>query len=125
MRKLFAASVFCALALFAAAASAADVSGKWVAQVPGRGGNTQEVTFNFKVDGSKLTGTTVTPRGENEISDGKVEGDQISFTQTLEFNGNSFKLVYTGKVSGDQIEFTREREGGQGRTAKFTAKRAS
>ena len=123
MRTLF-AYLLC-LAFFAVAASAVDVSGKWVAQVPGRGGNTQDVTFNLKADGSRLTGTTTTPRGETEISDGKIDGDQISFTQTLEFNGNQVKLIYTGKVSGDQIEFTREREGGQGRSVKFTAKRAS
>lgn len=107
------------------AALAADVNGKWVAQVPGRGGQTREVTFNFKADGSTLTGTVTTPRGDNPISDGKVEGDNISFTQTLEFGGNEVKLLYKGTVSGDEIKFTRSREGGQGRTQEFTAKRAS
>ena len=29
---------------------AGDVNGKWVAQVPGRGGQTRETTFNFKAD---------------------------------------------------------------------------
>jgi hypothetical protein len=125
MRKLLSASLFCALVLFAVAAFAADVSGKWVAEVPGRNGNTREVTFNFKADGANLTGTVATRRGDMEISDGKIDGDQISFTQTMEFNGNSIKLLYKGKVSGDQIEFTREREGGEGRTQKFTAKKAT
>ena len=39
-------------------AHAADITGKWTAQVPGRDGQTRETTFNFKVDGEKLTGTT-------------------------------------------------------------------
>ncbi len=111
--------------LFTLAAVAADVTGKWVAQVPGRGGQAMETTFNFKVDGDTLTGTIAGARGESKISDGKVSGDEISFTQVLEFNGNQIKLLYKGKVSGDEIQFTREREGGQGRSQQFTAKKAS
>ena len=111
--------------LAAAVTFAADVNGKWVAQVPGRGGQTRDVTFNFKADGSQLTGTITTPRGDMEISDGKIEGDDISFATGVEFNGNQFKLLYKGKVSGEEIKFTRQREGGEGRTAEFTAKRAS
>ena len=30
--------------------AAAGVDGKWVAQVPGRGGQTRETTFNFKAE---------------------------------------------------------------------------
>jgi len=112
------------LALTAAAVLAVDVSGKWVAQMQGRNGQTQEVTFNFKADGNQLTGTVTTRRGESQISDGKINGDEISFTQELEFNGNRMKFLYKGKVAGDEIKFTREREGGQ-RTQEFTAKRAS
>jgi len=113
------------LLLAAVAAFAADVSGKWVAQVPGRNGQTREVTMNLKADGATLTGTVSGRGGDNPISDGKIDGDNISFTQTLEFNGNSVKLIYKGKISGDEIKFTREREGGEGQPAEFTAKRGS
>ena len=109
---------------FAGAVMAADVSGKWTAQVPGRGGDPQETTFNFKVSGNTLTGTMATPMGETAIADGKVEGDKISFSVTREFGGNSVKLLFKGAVSGGEIKFTREREGG-GRTQEFTAKRAA
>jgi hypothetical protein len=102
-------------------AFAASVDGKWTAQVPGRQGNTQEMTFNLKADGSTLTGTITSPRGEAKIDDGKVDGDNISFSQTFERGGNSMKIMYKGKVSGDTIEFTR---GAGDREAKFTAKRA-
>jgi hypothetical protein len=115
------------LLLGTAAAFAADVSGKWVAQVPGRGGQTREITFNLKADGSSLTGTVTTMRGDAPISDGKIDGDNISFSQVMEFNGNSMKINYKGKISGDEIKFTREREGGrgEGQAATFTAKRGS
>ena len=112
------------LILAAAALLAGDVNGKWVAQVPGRGGELREVTFSFKADDDKLTGTITGPRGETEISDGKISGDEISFTQVMDFGGNQVKLHYKGKVSGDEIKFTRQREGGE-RTQEFTAKRPS
>src|SRR5215469_9551756 len=102
------------LGTMAGLARAADISGKWVAQVPGRNGQTRETTFNFKVDGSKLTGTVSGPRGDNPISDGKVDGGDISFTVAVSFNGNDIKMNYKGKVSGDEIKFTRTIEGGPG-----------
>jgi hypothetical protein len=110
--------------LFALTALAADVSGKWTAQVPGRGGQTREATFNLKADGNTLTGTITGPRGDADISDGKIDGNQISFTQTLEFNGNTIKFLYKGTVSGDEIKFTRARDGGDQPPQEFTAKRA-
>ena len=113
------------LGLLALTALAADITGKWTAQMPGRGGQTRETTFNFKVDGNTLTGSVSGPRGDMEITDGKIDGDNISFTQTMEFNGNTMKFVYKGTVSGDEIKFTRTREGGEGRAQEFTAKRAS
>ena len=102
------------------AAFAADISGSWSADVPGRQG-TQPTTFNFKVDGNKLTGTVTNARGETPIVDGKIDGDKISFSQKLEFGGNSMTIMYKGMVSGSEIKFTREREGGQ--PQEFVAKR--
>ena len=112
------------MGLLSLTALATDVSGKWLAQAPGRDGQTHEVTFNFKVDGDTLTGTVTTPRGDVEISDGKVSGNEISFTQTMQFGGNEVKLIYKGTLSGDEIKFTRTREGSE-RSQEFTAKRAS
>ncbi len=103
---------------------AADVTGKWTAQVPGRGGQTRETTFNFKVEGEKLTGTISGMQGDIPISDGKVKGDDISFVVTMNFGGNEVKMNYKGKVAGDEIKFTREREGGNQPPQEFTAKRA-
>jgi hypothetical protein len=102
---------------------AADATGKWTAQVPGRDGQTRETTFNLKVEGDKLTGTMTGRQGDIPLSDGKVQGDDISFTVTLNFQGNEVKLDYKGKVAGDAIKMTRHREGSE-QTAEFTANRA-
>lgn len=107
--------------IFAAAAWAADVTGKWVAQVPGRNGN-QEMTMNLKQDGSALTGTISGGRGDQTISDGKVEGDNVSFVINVEFQGNKIAQNYKGTVSGSEIKFTRE-VAGRGNPVEFTAKK--
>ena len=122
MRKLMTTGFL--LGLLTLTALAADISGKWTAQVPGRGGQTRAQTFNLKADGNTLTGTVSGRGGDMPIADGKIDGDTISFTQTMEFNGNTMKLVYKGTVSGDEIKFSRTRDGGEGQAQEFTAKRA-
>jgi opacity protein-like surface antigen len=120
LRKLaLAALVF---ALGSVTALAADFNGKWTAEVQGRMG-TQTVTFDFHVDGSTVTGKVTTPRGESDISDGKVDGDNISFVQVVNFNGNEMKINYTGKADGDTIKFSRQMNDRP--AAEFVAKRAS
>ena len=94
-------------ALGSVAALAADFNGKWNAQVQGRNG-TQTLVFDFHVDGTTLTGKITTPRGDTDISNGKVDGDTITFDQVMNFNGNSFTISYTGKAAGDTIKFTRQ-----------------
>lgn len=120
--------VFFAAAFVLAAAAlawAADVNGKWVAQVPGRGGQTRETTLTLKAEGGKLTGTVTGMQGEAPIADGTIKGDDISFTQTFTppQGGDPVKILYTGKVSGDEIKFTRTRQGSDQPGTEFTAKR--
>ena len=106
---------------------AADVTGKWTAEVQGRGGNTMTVNMNLKADGNALTGTISGRNGETDISDGKIDGNNLSFTVVREFNGNQFKQNYKGTLDGDTIHFTLTMEGGQGqgRSRQFDAKRAA
>src|ERR1700692_3285641 len=96
------------LAVFALSALAADVAGTWKAMAEGPNGS-MERTFVFKVDGNKLTGeTTSTMMGKSTITDGKVDGDNLSFTITGKIQDNEMKLNYKGKVTGDEIHFTAE-----------------
>jgi opacity protein-like surface antigen len=109
-------------AAFAMLAAAADVTGKWTAQVPGRDNQTREVVFHFKAEGAKLTGTMSGPQGADiAISDGKVDGDSIAFSVKLEFNGNSMVRNYSGTVSGDEMKMKSQTQRG---AQEFVAKRA-
>lgn len=107
------------LLTFAWGVWAADVSGKWTAQVPGRSGQMREVTITLQASGQTLTGTVSGRQGDNPISEGKISGDDISFKVAAQ-NGTQ---TYTGKVAGNEIKF--KREGGQGAPIEFTAKRAA
>jgi hypothetical protein len=117
------AFVFGTLVALAASAWAADVTGKWTAQVPGRGGQTRETTFNFKADGEKLTGTMSGMQNDLEIQDGKLKGDDVSFSVKVNFQGNEMKMNYKGKLAGDEIKFTRQVENSDRPATEFTAKR--
>jgi hypothetical protein len=60
------------------------------------------------VDNGKLTGTAKSQFAETKISEGVVKGDEISFVENLDFQGQPLRIVYKGKVSGDEIKFTRQ-----------------
>ena len=110
------------LAVFATSALAADVTGTWKAKADFNG-QTRERTFVFKVEGTKLTGeTTSSMMGKSTITDGKVEGDNISFTITVKFQDNEMKLNYKGKIKGDEIHFTVDNPQG-GQTIEWNAKK--
>ena len=52
----------CFLLALSFVCAAADVTGKWVAQVPGREGQTRETTFDLKAAGDYLDRHHVGPR---------------------------------------------------------------
>jgi hypothetical protein len=94
------------LAVFAITASAADISGNWNGTAEGPQGALQR-TFTFHQEGSKLTGeTTSSFTGKSAITDGKVEGDAISFSITANIQGNEIKINYKGKITGDTIKLS-------------------
>lgn len=102
----------CAVLLLGAVATqAADATGTWTWSTPGRnGGEPRKMTLKLKAEGEKLTGTLTAPGRQGaeprpvEIGDGKVKGDDVSFTVTREFQGNKMVAKYHGKVSADSIK---------------------
>jgi hypothetical protein len=125
MRKLLVLSAGLILALLLAPASparaAADVTGTWTAQMQGPNGD-MTLTFHFKQDGDKLTGTVESSMGGDafEISNGKIDGDKISFDTS--FNGMT--INHAGTVSGEEIKLSAKSDDGQMPPMDLTLKRA-
>jgi len=88
-------------------AFAADITGKWTASFETQVG-VQNYTYEFKLAGDKLTGTTKSQFGQSEITEGTVKGDDVSFVENLKFQDQMLRITYKGKISGDEIKFTRQ-----------------
>jgi hypothetical protein len=118
--------------IFALSASAADINGRWIAQVTSPSGspggdriftfkaagdtvtgtilNQQTVNATFEVAGQpKMTGKLTTQTGNpTEISDGKITGNEISFVTVTKMGQMEMKTTYKGTISGNEIKFTAE-----------------
>jgi hypothetical protein len=81
----------------------ADVSGKWKGSIETPNGPLEQ-TFTFKVDGANLTGGVSSQFGENPISEGKVDGDNISFIVVFKFEANEFRIAHKGKLTGEELK---------------------
>ena len=111
MRFKYLILAFAPLLGTAAAALGGRVTGTWTAEFDTQIG-VQKYMFTFKVDGEKLTGEAVAERmGEKStvtLTGGTVKGDQIAFTEPLNFQGQDVPITYTGTIAGDEIKFTRK-----------------
>jgi len=123
MKALWLLVLFPALTLGAAA----DVTGKWVgtAEFKTSEGEVRgdPAMMIFKQEGEKLTGT-VGPHDAEQfpISNGKVEGDRLSFEVVLASGTARVEM----KIEGDELkgEGKQTRADGSVRTAKLSLKRA-
>jgi hypothetical protein len=104
-------AVVAVLFLGALPALAADVAGKWASEFDSQIG-LQKYTFDLKVDGEKVTGKASFERmgqkGEADLLEGKLVGDQLSFVETFDAMGTAVRIEYKGTVKGDEIAFTRQ-----------------
>ena len=134
-KLLFAGMILLVVALVALAADA--VTGKWVYETQGRDGTPRQTTLNLKADGATLTGDISGGMGgrggggggapaATPISNGKVDGNNITFDVTRDFGGNSFTIKYAGVVSGSEMKLKtimQDPNGGEPRTQEATAKK--
>jgi hypothetical protein len=88
-----------------------SASGTWRAEFDTQIG-LQKYVYTIKQNGPELTGSaTADIAGEKRevaLKDVKLKGDTLTFTETLEFQGNAVAITYTGIVAGEQIRFVRK-----------------
>ena len=104
---------------------ASDISGSWNAEFDSQVGK-QKYTYVFTVAGTSITGeAAVNIAGtdmKSKIVEGNVDGDNVTFVETLNYSGQDLRITYTGTVAGDEMNLKRDVGGMGGET--ITAKRA-
>jgi hypothetical protein len=104
---------------------AADITGQWKASFDTQIG-VQKYVYEFKTEGAKITGKASFERengkGEIDLKEIKLAGDDISFMEPFGFDGQEIRIDYQGKVSGDEMKLTRRV--GEFATEQVVARRA-
>jgi hypothetical protein len=91
--------------------AATDVTGTWEGEFSMPDGSaTFPLSFTFKQEGTKLTGSIANPQGGDPITitDGTVDGDKISFK--VSFNG--VNITHQGTINGDEIKLSSKADSG-------------
>jgi enterochelin esterase-like enzyme len=99
------------LAVISLSAIAADITGTWKTEFETQVG-LQKYTFTLKQEGNAVTGKANAEIGgekyESKLKDGKVEGDNVSFVELLNFQGNDLEIRYKGTVSEREMKLNRQ-----------------
>lgn len=121
MRKIFSCAVLPLMLVLAASASAPSVGGSWKADVPRGNGRFITAVFDFEVDGSSLTGLVHAATREFPLVDGKIKGNEISFSV------DGATGFFTGQLDGDELKMKVKYDGGENgsKTMPFTAVRVT
>jgi hypothetical protein len=100
--------IFLPVVLSAAELTPALLAGKWIATFESNRSQQITVTYVFKAQGGKLTGTASSAfTGEGELSDIKLDKDNIAFTENFTFDGTPLRFLYTGKLNGEELQLKR------------------
>lgn len=111
-----------------ASAVPATLTGDWQAGFETQRG-LQKYTFTLKEDGTNVTVKAAVEmpdqKRDAEFKDAKVDGDTLTFSETIKVQDNEMQILFTGKISAkrDEIKFTRKV--GDFGSSEATAKRIS
>lgn len=103
--------------------SPVDGTWKWTFTMPD--GTKAEPRAKLKLDGDKLTGTSSLRAGnEAAITNGTINGDQVSWSVVREHDGRKVITRYQGTLAGDTLTGTIESDwAGEARRYEWKAKR--
>jgi hypothetical protein len=102
--------------------AATDVTGTWSGTLTTPDGNAYPLSFTFKQDGVKVTGSVTGPQGDPiSIDNGKIDGDKFTFDTS--FNGMTISHMCT--VNGDEMKVSTKTDNDQVPPMEFTLKRGA
>ncbi|UUZ73901.1 hypothetical protein LP415_13605 [Polaromonas sp. P1(28)-8] len=95
----------------------AGVTGRWIGGLDVGGGNRVQVSFNLRETDGQLSGTATFPVGEGSIEDGKIAGNQLSFStrHRLPSTGQILVTRFAGDISDGTIALRMQTEGSESR----------
>ena len=99
---------------------AAQVGGGWTMNLTSPQGPV-DITMTLTQSGTTFTGTMASALGTQEISDGQINGRNLTWTSTIQIGGQSITLNYRGEVEGNRM--TGSADLGSFGSATFTAER--
>ena len=91
-----------------------SIDGKWEGTMEMMG-QSMKLGYDFNADGNILTGTNTGPQGnKTEITNGKIDGNNISFDVPVDTGQMKMTINYTGVLMGDELELTMKMDMGEG-----------
>jgi hypothetical protein len=94
-------SIVLATMLIAIPVFAADITGRWKGPMQSGG----DSIFELKSDKDAVTGNMIGRDGRQyPVSEGKLNGDNISMKVAFEWQGQPVTLIVTGKVAGEEMQ---------------------
>jgi hypothetical protein len=117
------------LLIIAGMAFGADIDGTWAGTIQGPdGGQGFPISYTFKAEGTTLTGSMPGMPGPDgapakpiPFKDGKINGNNISFSVVMDMGGQEMKMDYKGVLSGDTLKISFD---AMGTPIEFTLKKA-
>jgi len=92
---------------FAASKDAVSIEGAWTGEIPRGGSRFAAADFEFRSEGSTLTGRVRALDLEFPVVNGTIAGSHITF------NIGETKGDYAGDIDGDRIQMTVKYSGGE------------
>lgn len=89
----------------AGGAAAAQVGGTWLMTVTSPQGP-MEMTVALEQTGASLAGRITSQLGSNPIDEGRVAGNSVSWSMTIQMGGQSMTIGFQGDVSGTRMTGT-------------------
>ena len=85
--------------------AATDPSGTWRWEHPDLAGSGEIIPdiLKLKVEDGKVTGTYVSPDGEQPIENVSLDGDTLHWELNIDAEGQNLNIAWTGKISGDDV----------------------
>ena len=89
---------------------AADLTGIWMGEVPGRNGEKQDLAFRFQLTKGVVTGVMFGDEFDLPVQELRVEGERVSFSVTNVnfYDGKKVRTIYSGVLTGKTLELTKE-----------------